>query len=145
MKKQVVILFLGTIIALESCKKSKETTAVSELEGNWWLSKVYVDTAGNGNINSAKLTNYANSPGNTYQFNSNGGYYYADYGLGPSGTFYWSLTDNNAYLKITDSTYQHGTSIVYPVLQLTSTSLELIDSVVISQQIYPAWVFYTKK
>jgi len=144
MKKQTIALLLaGAMLAFFSCKKSSSSPSpAANLEsGTWVISKVYVDTIGNGVFSTAALVTDTSFAHEFYQFSSNGVMSYSYYNESSKGT--WALLYNNTYLDVVDTT--ESLAVIGNVITLSSSSIELKDTTGISSGTgSTTWVFFAK-
>ena len=143
MKKYFSILFCFSIlvISIYSCKKSAPASVQqNDITGNWRITRIAIDSNGNGIIDNNELlapTSYDST--HVYLFNSNGTGQVTS-GGSITGTFSWSLLNDNTYLNLyfsgsaTGQVVEHIDTLSAEVMTLRDTSVKPI-----------VWNLYTKQ
>ncbi len=143
MIKQISVIALLLIIAALSCKKPGGSTPVSTaIIGSWAYSKVYIDTNLNGIMDANEMFSDTSFPHQVLKYNSDGTVIGTYYGA-PWSKGTWELTNNNTYIKTTDTAAGAIPSYAQ-IISISSTSFEVKDTATTGGH-HVEWVFLTKQ
>jgi len=143
MKKYVIgALLISAVCIAASCKKPGNSSPASNLEGSWFVNKVYLDTNRNGIMDANELFTDTSLAHQVIRFNTDGTLVSTYYSSVSHGT--WQLVNGNTYIKTTDTSGGTTTSYVL-ILSLTPASLEIKDTTGVGAGGYIVWEFLTKQ
>lgn len=141
------ILAIG-LVAFASCKKKSDDSPKSKLVGKWKFTKSAKDMNNNGTIDAGEMFTFSDSISGYIQFNSDGTGLDASTNSGTTQTdnFNWALIDNNADIKITQ-TSGTGSGMIdtLHIVSLTSSDLEISQTYATGTTMSTNWAFMHKQ